>query len=82
MKTQGVGTFSIAGTTARLPGRALLDSRDPDETTTVVGGLLSEHGQDARHEKAPLSRSRSALLRETETPARYEHVVASAHPSR
>jgi AraC-like DNA-binding protein len=43
MKTQGVGTFSIAGTTARLPGRALLDSRDPDETTTVVGGLLSEH---------------------------------------
>jgi AraC-like DNA-binding protein len=43
MQAQDVGTFSIAGTTTRLPGRTLLDSSDLDEVTHVIGRLLSEH---------------------------------------
>src|ERR1700744_6083150 len=43
MQTQSVGTFSIAGTTTRLPCRVLLDTSDLDEVTHVIGRLLGEH---------------------------------------
>jgi AraC-like DNA-binding protein len=43
MQTWAAGTFPIAGTMARLPGRLLIDSTDLDEVTAVIGGLLSEH---------------------------------------
>jgi AraC-like DNA-binding protein len=43
VQLQPAGTFSIAGTMACLPSRPLLDTRDPDEVTAVIGGLLAEH---------------------------------------
>ena len=43
MQTQPAGTFPIAGTMARLPGRLLLDTSDLDEVTAVIGGLIAEH---------------------------------------
>jgi AraC-like DNA-binding protein len=43
VQTQLAGTFPVAGTTACLPGRMLLDTTDRDEVTAVIGELLCEH---------------------------------------